>query len=253
MDNNAGPKVARVFDCYTVFGAWPNRHARISTEELVGTLDKHRVTKAAAICAEAILGDSTAGNNQACAAAREHPKLLPVPALNPARFPQCMQELERLGPEGMRLFACFPETQEWSPQAISFRQLLYALHGMAAGLMVEATRAQTITELVRAAAETEIPLVLLGVNYHNLGEALAAARFYPQLYLDTHLLTAVGALERCVELVGGDRVLFGSGFPLGYFSSAFLRARFAAVSAEQLARVLHDNMAELVKGLACRS
>jgi len=252
-NDNAKTKVTRIFDCYTVFGVWPNRPANISSEVLGHTLQRHRVTRAATICAEAILGNCAEGNDQARQVAAADSRLLPVPALNPAQFPHCLAEVERMGQAGLRLFATFPETQDWSPDAITCRLLLEALAKLEAGLMVEATRAETVSRLLCALDGIELPLVLVGVNYRNLGEALAAASRYPRLYLETHLLAPVGALERCCELIGPDRVFFGSGAPLCYFSSAFLRTRFAAIPPQQVYRVLYDNMAALVEALKCPS
>lgn len=253
VDNSHDPKTGRIFDSFTVFGAWPDRPANISPETLTATLTRHRVARALTVCAEGIVGDCAGGNDHAWALAKQDQRLLPVPALNPAQHPYCCREIERMAAAGARLFATFPETQEWQPDSWGFRLLLQELAQVPAGLLVEATRAETVTGLVRAAAGTDLPLVLLGVNHRNLGETLAAASFHPRLYVDTHLLAPVGGVEQCCETLGGERVLFGSGAPLCYFSSAFLRTRFAALRPEQIAALLHDNAAALVEALGCPS
>jgi len=249
METNA--KASAIFDGFTVFGAWPNRPADIRVETLTATLDRHRVTRALTICAEAIQGDGMTGNDRAMAAAAKDARLVAVPVLNPACYPFCLNELERMGQQGRRLFATFPETQEWEPDCLAFRPTVEALAALGAGLMAEATRPSTVAGLLRAVAGHDLPLILVGANYRNLGEVLAAATVHPQVYVETHLLAAVGGLERCLQVLGEERVLFGSGAPLGYFSSAFLRARFAAVTPKQMANVLYGNTAALLERLGC--
>jgi glutamate-1-semialdehyde 2,1-aminomutase len=56
-----------------------------------------------------------------------------------------------------------------------------------------------------------------GFNPHHTIEALAKLRDLPNLYCDTSAITDCGALEAAIEMLGPERLLYGSDFPVSHF------------------------------------
>ncbi len=56
-----------------------------------------------------------------------------------------------------------------------------------------------------------------GFNPHHTIEGLASLRGLPNLYCDTSAITDCGALEATIEMLGPERLLYGSDFPVSHF------------------------------------
>jgi predicted TIM-barrel fold metal-dependent hydrolase len=65
-------------------------------------------------------------------------------------------------------------------------------------------------------------------------------------YVDFAMVENVGAVAKLRDRVGGDRVLFGSHFPLFYLESALLKVREAGFSDAEAKAVLSTNARALL-------
>jgi predicted TIM-barrel fold metal-dependent hydrolase len=59
-----------------------------------------------------------------------------------------------------------------------------------------------------------VPVVLVGGHYTQLGDCLAAVARWPHLYLETSRLAQFRGIETVVRTVGAERLLFGSAAPI---------------------------------------
>ncbi|MDI6829103.1 MAG: amidohydrolase family protein, partial [Armatimonadota bacterium] len=69
------------------------------------------------------------------------------------------------------------------------------------------------TDILHAVQETTIPVIMCGVGYFNLAEALAACAEHPQLYIEAQIIDTPDALKVGVDAIGAERFLFGSNHP----------------------------------------
>jgi len=73
-------------------------------------------------------------------------------------------------------------------------------------------------------------------------DMLATAKEYDNIYLDLAAsLVYFGALERLVEWVGAEKILFGSDFPLHNLSYQLGRVLFARIGEQEKNRILWNN------------
>jgi predicted TIM-barrel fold metal-dependent hydrolase len=234
-------------DVNTIFGFWTSRTVDVSLQALCGILDKHSVSRAATVSTIGVFVDSRRGNDATWQAAAEDSRLLPVGTIDPRGGVKCIEEMAERAEQGFRIFALFPETQGWSLDHACFEEALRVAEQTGVLVMVEASRQGAPTIIARAAERCKARVILSGVGYRNLGETLMVMKHLPDLSMETHQLTSADGIELAVEECGADRLLFGSCAPLKYFSSAYLRATFADVSAGERAAIMGGNFARLLE------
>ena len=236
-----------VKDAYTVFGFWASRAVDISLPALCGILDKHSVARAAAVSTVGIFVDSHRGNDVTWQAAKDDARLLPVGTVDPRGGARCIEELAERAEQGFRIFALFPETQGWSLDHACFQEALRIAQQGGALMMIEAGRQGAPTIIARAAERCEARVILSGIDYHNLGEALMVMKNLPNVFMESHQLTSADGIETAVDEVGSERLLFASCAPLKYYSSAHLRLEFADLAAGDRAAIMGGNFARLLE------
>jgi len=62
-----------------------------------------------------------------------------------------------------------------------------------------------------------LPHAARGFNPHHTIEGLSKLRDLPNLYCDTSAITDGGALEAIIEMLGPERLMYGSDFPVSHF------------------------------------
>ena len=234
-------------DVNTVFGFWTSRAVDVSLDVLCGIWDKHSISRAAALSTIGIFVDSRRGNDATWQAAEENPRLLPVGTMDPRGGSKCIEEMAERAEQGFRLFALFPETQRWALEHACFSEALRIAEQTGVLMMVEASREGSPTIIGRIAERCKARVILRGVGYRNLGEALMVMKSIPDIFMESHQLASADGIELVVDELGSDRLLFGSGAPLKYFSSAYLRLRFADLAADDRAAIMGGNFARLLE------
>jgi len=234
-------------DVNTVFGFWTSRAVDVSLQALCGILDKHSVSRAAAVSTIGVFVDSRRGNDATWQAAAEDPRLLPVGTIDPRGGVKCIEEMAERAEQGFRVFALFPETQGWSLDHACLQEALRIAEQTGVLVMVEAGREGAPTIIARAAERCKARVILSGVGYRNLGEALMVMKHLPDMLMETHQLTSSDGIELAADELGSERLLFGSCAPLKYFSSAYLRVRFADLAAGERAAILGGNFTRLLE------
>lgn len=238
----------QIIDAHTLFGFWASRSVDISQPTLLKILSKHRVSRAATYSTAGLFFDFQRGNDESWQAAQERPGAIPVGTVDLRRSVGCSEEVRRRAEQGFRLFALFPETQDWSLDQVNLQPVLRAFQEVGAVLMVESAAGGGPSAAFRALGECGLPFILSGVNYRNLGEALEVLHLCPHSHLETHALTSVGAIKLSRGLVGPERLIFGSRSPLHYFSSAYLVVRYADLAQADRDLIMGGNLLRLLEG-----
>lgn len=155
--------------------------------------------------------DASAANDQVLALCQQHPWLRPVGTIDPRETFSWRNEVERCLAAGVRLFRIYPEQAHWSPDTALFAPVIERLAGTGAVLLTTATTHGLPTRLAAATAEAGVPIIFSEARYYPLAELLPLARQYPHVFIETSRITSPEGIERCVETLGADRLLFGSG------------------------------------------
>jgi predicted TIM-barrel fold metal-dependent hydrolase len=96
------------------------------------------------------------------------------------------------------------------------------------------------------AKDLGLTLLLAAVPAAGLGELLVVLEEHPNVYVETRLLNSPQAIELLVGQFGAERLVFGSGTPLYYFSSALMPLQAANLTDAQKAQILGDNLRRLL-------
>ena len=235
-----------ILDLYTLFGAMPPRGANPGADALRVAMAKHGVMGAVTLSTRALFHSASAGNRETQAlCAESEGALLPAAVLDP-RTPRAESLLS-----GARLISAFPTTQKWPVAYAPFENALAALAAreVKTPLFFEATHpgdATTLRTLLNGTGYRGA-VVLAGLTGGAFAEAVALALSDERYVLCTDSLQGVGEIKLAVELVGANRVLFGSGgVARGSLAASLALARVAGLPEETLAQILGGNTKRLL-------
>ena len=233
-----------IIDANTVFGFWPSRRSDISAETLLRIMDEHGVERACAVSAKGILYQAREGNEETLALSRKEPRIIPAATIDPRKYLDCLEEIERCREAGFRMFHLFPENQSWNGNSAAARRVIRHLGKL--GLPVMVSQAGGVLALSQINQDFSAPLIFSQVNYGSLPEVLAVMEENQNVYLETSLLNPPGAVEMLVDMVGPERLIFGSEAPLSYMGSTLKTIQSAQISEEDRSLILGGNIARLL-------
>jgi predicted TIM-barrel fold metal-dependent hydrolase len=247
---NNGPGL-RIVDSNVLFGFWPRRRLDASLGAIAQVATAFGIGRQVVCSIRGIFSDFVAGNDETVRACARDARLTPAATLNPLRWLEGADEIDRMAAAGVRIFRFFPEHQGWDYRLRPFRRLLRHIRGAGAVAMTGARlgghlEAGAVSLLLTALEDAGARCILTGAYYGNLAEVLEAARAYPGLYVETHLLNGPESLELVAAELGARRLVFGSGTPLHYAASALLPLRHAALDEDDRQDIAGRNVARLL-------
>jgi predicted TIM-barrel fold metal-dependent hydrolase len=180
---------------------------------------------------EAIVDDVVAGNARLAEDITGHPNLLGYVTLNP-RFPDLSaREMERYAAHpqfaGYKIHTSYSGTAMGEPR---MADLFAIMAESPRPLLIHTWGAGAVSALAALAARhPQLPIVVAHAGGDAWRQAIAAAAAQPNLWLEFAMSTPErGRVERAVETLGGERVLFGTDstlFDPQYMLSCFAEAQ----------------------------
>jgi len=244
-----------IVDTNIYLSRWPTR--RLSCDEtprLVAKLKQHRVKSAWAGSLDGLLhNDISAVNARLVKECEEHGEglLIPFGSINPT-LPDWQEDLRRCAEElkipGVRLHPNYHGYKLDDPVV----EKLFALcekHQLIVQLAVIMEDERTQHKLMRVEPVDTKPLVGLVKDHPKLqvvmlnalrtlrNDVLSKLAEAGQVSFEIAMLEGVGGIDRIVQDINPNRILFGSYFPVFYFDSAVLKFRES-----ELGRVLRDTI-----------
>ena len=240
------------------FGAWPYWDVTYKTPEgVLALMDRYQIEMLAVCSTRSIFSDWRLGNEEAIELSDKYPKrFLPFVSLSPI-FPKSdliryLRDYKHRKVRGIRLY---PQHQGYS----------LALNSGAAGILetaqdlnlpvvlpVRATMNWGLPEMDAGTIVTIVPkypnlsFILSGVNYSETLWAFDFMRRFRNLFLEISGMQGFRAVDGCLQSVGSERLLFGSGLPLLYPACSIEKLAVARLTGEQRYDISEGNARRLL-------
>ena len=182
-----------------------------------------------------------------------HDGLTPVINLMPPVFREesfTPDELTRLINERSPLFRIRPSVYAVSPSKWMYGELLELLERSRSPLLVSVWELGGSFETLAAmkAEYPELPLVLTNTDQWYNRQIIAFCKAFPNTYMDTTNLIEYEGVENYCELLGAEKLLFGSGMPYKEPYDKMLQLMFAEISDNERALIAYGNYDRLLAG-----
>lgn len=237
-----------VIDANTIFGSmWPLERRDISIEKLKRDMGRFEVNKAITLSARGIFYDHVLGNDETSKVCSEDTRFIPALTIDPRVFTDDDKEIEKRTLEGFRILRLFPEFQGFNIQSGHVRRMLVkAMESSLLLMMPVQVGIKNVLELLKELRELRI--ILGGIGYSEVAEIMVAMGESDNLFIETRLIDSVDGVDMLVEKFGADRLIFGSGAPLGYVGSSLNLIRHAHISEAEKRIILSGSIERLIGG-----
>lgn len=236
----------RVVDCNTHFGVLPYRDTDVSLQRLLRSMDEYGVAAALTYSLMGLYYDFSDGNEETLKNTQNNPRLLPVATVDPRRHIGVVDEIVKRRNQGFVALRVFPDLQNWKLDSVLFRPIVRELERLQMPLIVACPANGSPTELLRAVDGTTFPIIMCGIGYANLAEALAACREHDNLYIEVQIIDPPDALAVAVDAVGVERFVFGSNSPSCSMRASLNLVTESELTAEQKGMIFSGNIRRLL-------
>jgi hypothetical protein len=247
-----------IIDAHVHLGPMPLFRVEGRVEDLLRAADRSGIEKLFCTDAIALYYDFREGNERLYRIMRQHPdRILGYCTISSARYgAKAVEEVERCaqdyGMRGLKIYSfSIPGTRE--PFLSVDDAWMYPVIEKAAeyGMVILAhCNAEEIAHLASLFPHAILVMAHMGNTAHARGDwhrAIAVARRYPNVYLDTSTSsTDFDCVETAVAILGAERLLFGSDWPLFHHEFALARIRETSLSPEAQALILGGNLRRLL-------
>lgn len=245
-----------VVDCHGHFGTHVDFPAyKIDAESMVAVMDLLNIERLAVTSTLACYNDCPRGNAEIDKLLKRFPeRFLGYVTVNPNPPGQALQELERWAHlHRPPLIKLHPGLHHYPVTGPHYRPVWDYANSTGAIVLVHTWDSDPncgpllFPEIANAHPRARILLGHSGVTWRGYHQAMDAAAKAPNLYLELcgsqhHRLI----LERCVERVGAERILFGSDLPYLEASMTLAHVLTARIQDEAKEKILRKNFLQLM-------
>ncbi len=229
----------KILDVSTVFGFYPYRKLDASLETLREIIGNYNA-RALALSLKGVFYDAGEGNEETLNLLKTDKNIYPVATYDPRAYPRDIELIKELDSKAFLAVTFFPRVQGWVVDFAPFRLALEAV-GDDLPIIVHVGGYGEITKVARLGAEIENPIIISGIGYSNMSEAIAVVQKTENIYIETHLLNSPDALEFLKKYIGTDRIIFGSGTPLLSFETAYQVVAKSSLSDNDKEKIFYKN------------
>jgi predicted TIM-barrel fold metal-dependent hydrolase len=239
-----------IIDVNTHFGRRTEYAYDLSLDALLGDLDTHSVAAALSYSLQGVHYDARVGTAETLAVARRRPHIIPVATLDLRELLDWQADIGNALKQGVRVFRFFPEVQGWSISSGFFGKVLDRLAGSGSTLIFAAGGLTShwghAEEIARITAGRGMPVILTDTSYQTMAEVISIMQAHPHIYVETNWLASVDAIPVMAELVGADRILYGSNAPMHPMQKALNQILETDLSDEDKVAILGGNAMRLL-------
>jgi hypothetical protein len=255
-----------IIDIHAHIGLWADPYTSVDRPKLEKILNRAGIEFSCISSTNSILYDVRQGNREVLAACRESSKLYGYVVVNPFH-PDSLEDLKLLESEekliGVKIHPDihqFPITTRYLKSALKKIPSAKSLVLTHAG--GELSKPRDVLELARELPDITFIMSHFGMPVRNVpvtawpgfiavydGLELASQYMLDNVYLDTahNFIILPGCIERGVEMLGADRILFGTDIPTHVPDMLVTRIKVAEIGEMEKRKILRENALKLLK------
>lgn len=247
----------KIIDLNGYFGHWPHWPIKTTTvETLVQLLDRHHIDQMALISTKGVFLNSKDGLQHTLETVAQKPQRLvgfaTVSPMDGEAACSLIQEAVRQGIKGLRLL---PQHHQYRLDNDPYLEAILSLAqeiGLPVLIPVRLILHWGLPQLdVReldgiAGRFPRLKLIIGGVNYGELRDALSVLRKHEQIGFETSCFQVCEGIEKLVKAIGSERIYFGSGLPLMYPAPGLAKIEHAQIGDLEKEKIFGLNAARLL-------
>jgi predicted TIM-barrel fold metal-dependent hydrolase len=238
----------KIFDAHSHIGDFPELNIfDRRVDEIIAYNDKYNISYSAI---SSITGDTSKDNRIVADAIKKYPdRFVGLAHIDPNLKKTALNEFEKCVSKGFRGVKLHPKWDNYvildenliDPllEKISDERLPVMIHTGNYPMSVP------IQVAVLAKKYPKIKFICAHMGIDASAEAIAAAKFAPNVLLETAGTSSAGEVEMVVRRVGADRILFGTDPPYGKFVAEFFKIISLEIPDGDKNRILWSNAARL--------
>ena len=198
--------------------------------------------------------DAHRGNMAAIEAANSYPnRFVCAISVNPNYPGEVRTQIGLLSDPSVKAFKLHPSLHEYPADGDAYRIVYEAAARHRVPVMIhtwvgdQRCQPSMFSKLAKEFPETSFVLIHSGGVEKKIGEAIAVAKECENVYLDTTGSTTFRIVEKMVEEVGSDRILFGSDQPFIDPAAQVGKIVYAHIPEEDKVRILGLNAKRLLR------
>lgn len=226
-----------------------------SAEGLIGLMDKFGVDRAAICSLNSILYDCTEGNEEVVEATKQHPnRFVGITTLYPhdqKRLVEFENSIDKYGMKGLELQPHYHQYElndgtidPFLEVAIKRKVPVFIPLCLSMNFNFPRVKMSEVSRLVNTYPEATY---IIGKFSYEIEEVLRLMKQHDNVFVETSGLQLMYGIERLVEEVGAERILFGSGMPIQEVGPALAKIRKAEIKGEERELILEGNAVTLLQ------
>lgn len=199
-----------IIDINTVYGPDGSSNLESTKVKLEDYLQKNGISSAFTLNTYGIYHNYIDGNANTLNDCKDSSNLMPVATLDMRGFFGESSILDNIKASGFKAIKFFPNIQNWQLDNMVFEEVLNMNNITKLPLIINASEFGDITKLNNVLSNFDYPIILSKVSFTNLSEAICIMKKYSNVLIETSNFKIHFVLDKVIDTVGVDRVVFGS-------------------------------------------
>ena len=188
-----------IIDANTLFGFSPRQKLDVSSVQLLKMMNQNHISRVITYSVQGIYYDYRLGNQETIDLSRTNPEFIPAFSVDPRQYFGCIDEILLRAKQGCKLVRLFPEVQGWHFDAAPISRILQIIADANLVLMVESRPWGAATKVVEHTRRYNIPVILTGVSYFTMGEAVELVKTDKNVYIEPRLMNGPDGIDLMVK------------------------------------------------------
>jgi hypothetical protein len=231
------------YDVDVLFGPWPSHPTDTDLETVKSHLAHHHIQTALIISTRGALYSDHQGNTETLTS--QEVGLIPVGTVDLRDAVGAAEQLDGLWASGIRWLRLFTGSQGVVGDTPAYRHVVDEAVGRGMVLLQDGDPRRFGQVLAGRGAE----VIFLDLHVYLLADFILMAKQEPGFKATTRMLSSHDGIERVVDSVGAEHLVFGSRTPFMDVSPQTLRLRYARITAEERRMIAGGNVQELLEKL----